>query len=128
MSRVAPPLATLSFAIVLAAATLASGPRAYADEYSDAMLAAFASAAIEVSQRIEAWRPLIESTADEDEREALIEDAQADFARAIEETEGIDEDEYYAIYEAAREDEALRKRINEIFSAHLQRPQVPRAE
>ena len=128
MSRVAPPLAALLFAIVLAAATLASGPRAYADEYSDATLAAFASAAIEVSQRIEAWRPLIESTADEDEREALIEDAQADFARAIEETEGIDEDEYYAIYEAAREDEALRKRIDEIFSALLQRPQVPRAE
>ena len=64
------------------------------------MLEAFASAAIEVSRRIEAWRPLIESTADEDERAALIEDAQADLARAIEETEGIDEDEYYAIYES----------------------------
>jgi len=122
------PLAALLFAIVFAAATLVPGPRAAADDYSDAMLEAFASAAIEVSRRIEVWRPLIESTADADEREALIEDAQADLARAIEETEGIDEDEYYAIYEAAREDEALRTRINEIFSAHLQRPQVPRAE
>ena len=128
MSRLASPLVALMFAIVFAAATLASGPRAHADEYSDTMLEAFASAAIEVSKRIETWRPLIESTADEDEREALIEDAQADLARAIEETEGIDEDEYYAIYEAAREDEVLRNRINEIFSAHLQRPQVPRAE
>ena len=123
-----PPLAALLFAIVFAAAALMLGPRAAADEYSDAMLEAFASAAIEVSRRIEAWRPLIESTADEDERAALIEDAQADLARAIEETEGIDEDEYYAIYEAAREDQALRNRINEIFSALLQRPQVPRAE
>ena len=123
-----PPLAALLFAMVLVAATLAPGPRAAADEYSDAMLEAFASAAIEVSRRIEAWRPLIESTADEDERAALIEDAQADLARAIEETEGIDEDEYYAIYEAARADQALRNRINEIFSALLQRPQVPRAE
>ena len=128
LKRLTPPLAALLFAIVLVAATLVQSPRAAADEYSDAMLEAFASAAIEVSRRIEAWRPLIESTADEDERAALIEEAQADLARAIEETEGIDEDEYYAIYEAAREDEALRNRINEILSAHLQRPQVPRAE
>ena len=128
LKRRSPPLAALLFAIVFAAATLVPGPRAAADEYSDAMLEAFASAAIEVSRRIEAWRPLIEDTADEDERAALIEEAQADLARAIEETEGIDEDEYYAIYEAAREDEALRNRINEILSAHLQRPQVPRAE
>ena len=128
MKRRTLPLVALLFAIVFAAATLASSPRASADEYSDAMLEAFASAAVEVSRRIETWRPLIEGTADEGEREALIEDAQADLARAIEETDGIDEDEYYAIYEAAREDEALRNRINEIFSALLQRPQVPRAE
>lgn len=128
LKRRTPPLAALLFAMVLVVATLAQGPRAAAEEYSDAMLEAFASAAIEVSRRIESWRPLIENTADEDEREALIEDAQADLARAIEETEGIDEDEYYAIYEAAREDEALRNRINEILAAHLQRPQVPRAE
>ena len=128
MKRRTLPLAALLFAIVFAAATLAPGPRASADEYSDAALEAFASAAIEVSRRIENWRPLIESTTDEGERQDLIEDAQADLARAIEETQGIDEDEYYAIYEAAREDEALRNRINEIFSALLQRPQVPRAE
>ena len=128
MKRRTPPLVARLFAMVLVAAALVQGPRAYAEEYSDAMLEAFSSAAIEVSRRIESWRPLIENTADEDEREALIEDAQADLARAIEETEGIDEDEYYAIYEAAREDEALRNRINEILSAHLQRPQVPRAE
>ena len=114
--------------IVLAGAVLAPGPRAAADEYSDATLEAFVSAAIEVSTRIEAWRPLIEAAADEDERQDLIEDAQADLARAIEETDGIDEDAYYAIYNAAREDEALRERINELFSALLQRPQVPRAE
>ena len=128
MKRRTPLLVARLFAMVLVAAALVQGPRAYAEEYSDAMLEAFSSAAIEVSRRIESWRPLIENTADEDERADLIEDAQADLARAIEETEGIDEDEYYAIYEAAREDEALRNRINEILSAHLQRPQVPRAE
>ena len=123
-----PLLAALLIAIVFAAATLAPGLQAAADEYSDAMLEAFASAAIEVSKRIENWRPLIESAVDANQREAMIEEAQADLARAIEETEGIDEDEYYAVYDAARDDEALRKRINEIFSAYLQRPQAPRAE
>ena len=128
MTCVAPRLASLLFVIVLAGAVLAVVPRASADEYSDATLEAFVSAAIEVSRRIEAWRPLIEGAADEDERQDLIEDAQADLARAIEEADGIDEDDYYAIYNAAREDEALRERINELFSALLQRPQVPRAE
>ena len=128
MTRVFPRIACLALVVALAAAVLAMGQRASADEYSDATLEAFVSAAIEVSRRIEVWRPLIEGTTDEEEREDLIEEAQADLARAIEEAEGIDEDAYYAIYEAAREDEALRKRINEILSVRVQRPQAPRAE
>jgi len=128
VNRVVQKAASLLLAAAIAGAALAQAPRASADDFSDATLKAFVSAAIEVSKRIETWRPLIEATADEDEREALVEDAEADFARAIEETEGIEEDEYYAIYEAAHEDEALRKRIDEIFSASLQRPQAPRAE
>ena len=128
MTLAIPRLASLLLVVVLAGAVLAAAPRASAEDYSDATLEAFVSAAVEVSRRIETWRPLIEGAADEDEREDMIEEAQADLARAIEETEGIDEDAYYAIYNAAREDEALRTRIDEIFSAHLQRPQVPRAE
>ena len=128
MIRVVPRLASLLLVVVLAGAVLAAAPRASAEDYSDATLEAFVTAAVEVSRRIETWRPLIEGAADEDEREALIEEAQADLARAIDETDGIDEDEYYAIYNAAREDEALRARIDEVFSAHLQRPEVPRAE
>ena len=117
MKRRPPPLAALLLAIAIAASAVTLGSRASADEYSDVMLEAFASAAIEVSRRIEFWRPRIEGTVDEDEREALVEDAQTDLARAIEETEGISEDEYYSIYEAAREDEVLRARINTIFES-----------
>ena len=115
MKRRMPPLAALLLAIAIAAATLTLGSRASADEYSDATLEAFVSAAIEVSRRIEFWRPRVEGTADRDERDALIEDAQSDLVRAIKETVGISEDEYYAIYEAAREDEALRGRIDLVF-------------
>ena len=121
MGRVVPRLASFLLVVALTGAMLALGPRASADEYGDASLEAFVSAAIEISRRIETWRPLIEGTADDDERNALIEDAQADLARAIEETEGISEDEYYAIYAAAREDEALRGRIDRIFRNRRQR-------
>ena len=128
MSRVVPKLASLLLVVALAGAVLASAPRASAEDYSDATLEAFVFAAIEVSRRIETWRPIVEGAADEDEREALIEEAQADLARAIEEAEGIDEDEYYAIYNDARENEALRKRIDEIFTALFHSPEAPRAE
>ena len=128
MSRVMLKLASFLLVVVLAGAVLAPAPRASAEEYSDATLEAFVFAAIEVSRRIETWRPLVESAADEDEREALIEEAQADLARAIEEADGIGEDEYYAIYNDAREDEALRKRIDDIFSALFHSPEAPRAE
>ena len=121
MSRVVPRLACLLLVVALAGAVLALGPRASAEDYSDATLEAFVSAAIEVSRRIETWRPRIEGTADEDERAALIENAQAELARAIEETEGIGEDMYYAIYAAARGDEALRARINRILQNRRQR-------
>ena len=123
MSRVMPRLASFLLVVALAGSVLALGPRASADEYSDATLEAFVSAAIEVSRRIETWRPRVEGTADEDERQALIEAAQADLAHAIEETEGVSADEYYAIYEAAREDEVLRGRIDRIFRSRRQRRQ-----
>lgn len=128
MTRFAPRLGALLVAIAIVAAALVAPPRAAADEYSDATLQAFVATAIEVSQLIEAWRPHIEGAADEDTRMARIEDAQADIARAIENADGIDEDEYYAIYEAAREDEALRGRINELFVAWSEGQRVPRAQ
>ncbi len=128
MTRILPRLASLLLVVVLAGAVLAPAPRASAEDYSDATLEAFVFAAIEVSRRIETWRPIVEGAADEDEREALIEEAQADLGRAIEEAEGIDEDEYYAIYNDARENEALRERIDEIFTALFHSPEAPRAE
>ena len=128
MTRFAPWLAAILVAIAITGAALATAPRAAAEEYSDATLEAFVSAAIEISRRIEKWRPRLEGIADEDVREALIADAQADIARAINETEGIDEDAYHAIYDTAREDEALRGRIDRILATWSQRPSVPRAE
>ena len=114
-------LASLSLAILLAGAVLGLSQRAAAEDYSDATLEAFVSAAIEVSRRIEAWRPQIEGAADEEVRNAMIDDARADIARAIADAAGITGDEYYAIFEAAREDETLRGRIDRLFSSRRQR-------
>ena len=121
MSRFAPRLATLLVVVALAGAALAGGGRAAADDYSDATLEAFVSAAIEVSRRIEAWRPQIESEADEEVRNRVIDDARADIARAIADAAGITGDEYYAIFEAAQRDETLRGRIDRLFSSRRQR-------
>ncbi len=128
MRRTVSRLPALLLVIALAGGLLAQGPRAAAEEYSDAALEAFATAAIEVSRVIEVWRPRIEGETDKDAQRDLLEDANAAVARAIEETEGISAEEFQAIYDEAREDEALRRRIDAIIAALLQRPRVPRAE
>lgn len=128
MKRTAARLPALLLALALLVAALAPGPRAAADEYGDATLEAFAVVTIEISRRIEAWRPHIESEADEEVRDALIEEANADVFRALEEAEDIGAEEYQAIYDAAREDEALRGRIEKILADLLRGPRVPRAE
>ena len=126
MSRFAPRLAALLVVVALAGAALAGGGRAAAEDYSDATLKAFVSAAIEVSRRIEAWRPQIEDAADEEVRNAMIDDARADIARALADAAGITGDEYYAIFEAARKDETLRGRIDRLFSSRSPRSRKPR--
>ena len=107
--------------LALAGSVLSAGQRALADDYSDATLETFITVSIEVSRRIEAWRPRIERAIDADERDTLIEQAEADIASAIEDAAGIDEDEYHAIYKDARGDEALRARIARLLSARRQR-------
>ena len=104
-------------ALIAAGLTLGGARSAGAGDYGAAKLDAFVAAVIEVSRRIEAWRPRIESAADEDTRNALIEQATADLAGAVTQTEGITGEEYREIYDAAREDEALRGRIDTLLSA-----------
>ena len=97
-------------AVALGAA-LAGARSAAAEDYGAATLAAFAAAVVEVSRRIEEWRPRIEAAADADERAALVAEADADFARAVAAIEGITWEEYREIYDRARRDEALRHNI-----------------
>lgn len=111
-----------SFAVVAVlavalGAVLAGVRPVAAGDYGEATLAAFVAAVVEVSRRIEEWRPRIEAAADGDERAALIAEADADFARAVTEIEGITWEEYREIYDRARRDEALRARIAALLAA-----------
>ncbi len=111
-------VAALACGLLVAAALAGSGVRsAGAEEYDRAKLDAFVTAIMEVSQRIEAWRPRIEGAESEEVRNALAEEAEADLARAVAETEGITQEEYWEIYNEARENDSLRQRIDALLSA-----------
>lgn len=109
--------AVLTIALGVALAGVRPAAAEDAEDYGAATLAAFAAAVVEVSRRIEEWRPRIEAAADERARAALIEEADADFARAVAAIEGITWEEYREIYARARRDEALRARIAALLAA-----------
>lgn len=89
-----------------------------APEVTDALLAAFVTAAVEVAAVSETYGARIEA-ADEADRDALAGEAQAEMLRAVEETEGISVEQYVAIAEAARRDEALNQRILKEYRAQV---------
>lgn len=101
-----------------AALSLGMGSVAHAQaQFPDAKLDSFVDAAIEVDARIAEWSPKIEAAADENAANELREQANADLAAAIEQTEGITIGEYQEIAQAARSDPALSERLKEIYEA-----------
>lgn len=87
-------------------------------EVTDDLLTAFVTAAVEVAVVAETYGARIEAAEDAD-RSALTEEAQAEMRRAVEETEGISVEQYVAIAEAAQRDEALNLRILDEYRAQV---------
>lgn len=85
-------------------------------EVTEDLLAAFVTAAVEVALVAETYGARIEAAEDAD-RGALAEAAQAEMRRAVEDTEGISVEQYVAIAEAAQRDEALNQRILDEYRA-----------
>lgn len=81
----------------------------------DNKLESFVVAAIEVQDLIQQWSPRIENAESEDEAAQMREQANAELAGAIDETEGISVEEYQAIGQQARQDPQLNARIQEIY-------------
>ncbi|MGH6945065.1 MAG: DUF4168 domain-containing protein [Geminicoccaceae bacterium] len=107
--------AICAFALTLVLGFAALGPARAQTQFDDAKLASFVSAAMAVSQLIEQWNPRIQSAQNEEEANALRQQAQTELVDAINRTEGMSVEEYQQIGEAARADPQLAERINTIY-------------
>lgn len=85
------------------------------DQFPDAKLDSFISAAIKVEELIMEWSPKIEGAADEGAAQEMRQQANADLEQAIEQTDGISIAEYQEISQAARSDPQLSARLKEIY-------------
>jgi hypothetical protein len=87
------------------------------EQFPDAKLDSFITAAIKVEELITEWTPKIEGAADEAAAQEMREQANADLAQAIEDTSGITVTEYQEIAQAAQSDPELSARLKEIYES-----------
>lgn len=89
----------------------AQEPAIAAEEVTDAQVDAFVQAAIAVEEVRGIYDPQIEAAADQNARQDLMNEANAEARKAVEDVQGMTPAEYLAIGQAAREDDALNSRI-----------------
>jgi hypothetical protein len=101
---------------LIAILAVATGDRADAqDQFEPAKLDSFVTAAISVNELIEQWTPRINAAQNETQAEELRDQANAELASAIEQTDGITVEEYREISQAVRGDPDLAARVTEIY-------------
>jgi hypothetical protein len=107
----------MSGAIILAVLLIftATGAPYAQDQYEQAKLESFVTAALKVNDLIEQWTPRIQGAQDETEAAALRDQANGELVAAIESADGITVDEYRQISQAAQADPQLMARISGIF-------------
>lgn len=110
---------------MLAAAGLAFGgalagpaatPAAQAQEagdFSDAKLQSFAEAAIKLSQIRSEYQSQMQSMETDQERQQLQQQTNQRMAQTVQQTEGINIEEYNEIATASRADEGLAEKVNQ---------------
>jgi hypothetical protein len=101
------------FALLLVFA--ATGPLRAQEQYDEAKLESFVTAALTVNQLVEQWTPRIQGAASETEAAELRDQANGELVAAIEQTGGISVDEYREISQAAQSDPQLMARISGIL-------------
>ena len=107
---------TTAIALALAAApmtvlTAQSVAAQEAGEYSAQELDAFTNALLEVASVRDKYTPLLQSAETEEQKTAIVEEANAEITEVIETTDGMTMDSYLEIAQAASEDQALNQRI-----------------
>lgn len=79
--------------------------------FSEDQLSSFVDAALQVQEVQQDYMTQIEAAAAEDEKKALIQEANTKMTAAVEETEGMDVTTYNRIGQAAQSDPELNERI-----------------
>lgn len=102
--------ASLFVAVALVLSVTAAG--AESQKYDDAMLDAFAAAAIKVAAVRQQWIPKIEAAGSEEEAKKLGKQAVAQMRDVVNGTENMSVEQYNEIASAAQADEALRARVD----------------
>ena len=87
--------------------------------FDDATLTAFVDAVVAIEEVRGDYEPRVQAAAEE-ERPALIEEANMAMVAAIESTDGLTLDQYMAVSEAASADEDLAARIVAMLPADMQ--------
>jgi len=95
----------------LAAITAQSAAAQEAESYSSEELDIFTNALLRVSDVRQDYTARLQSAETEDERAAIVEEANAEITDVIENTDGITLDQYTEIAQAASEDQTLNQRI-----------------
>lgn len=102
----------LAFAAAPMTALTAQGAAAQQQaEYSAAELDIFAEALLQVADVRQKYTTLLQSAESEDQQAAIVEEANSEIVRVIEDTDGISIDRYTEIAEAANQDQGLNQRI-----------------
>ena len=91
-------------------APMTEAPAATA-EYSDEMLAAFVSAALDVAELRQSYQARLESSPTPEEQQAIVNEANAEILGVVESAEGITVEEYIEIGQTAADDAELNTRI-----------------
>lgn len=107
---------TTAFALAVAAApvTVLTAQSAAAQEaasYSAEELDIFAEALLQVAHVRQKYTAMMQSAETGDQQAAIVEEANAEITRVIEDTDGITIDRYTEIAQAANEDQGLNQRI-----------------
>jgi Domain of unknown function (DUF4168) len=107
--------ATGAMILALSLVLLPTGAPRAEQQYDQAKLESFVTAALAVNQLVEQWTPRIQGAQNETEATQMREQANGELVAAIQQSNGISVDEYRQISEAAQSDPALMTRITEIF-------------
>ncbi|KUF12877.1 DUF4168 domain-containing protein [Pseudoponticoccus marisrubri] len=106
----------------------AEAPQAEAIQVTDAMLSDFVDAAMKVMALRQTYEVRLQAAETQEDRQALVAQAQSDMRSAIEETDGMTVETYAQIGEAAQADEELNQRVVALIQERVPEDAQPQGD